>query len=124
MHVTEDVNARQAAHFYRSAFGMRLTAYSGPETGVRDRASYVLEQEKIRFVLTTALAPEHPIADHVRLHGDGVRDIAFTVDDAAAAYRETTRRGARPVREPFTVSDESGQARLPGFVAHRERLAH
>src|SRR5467141_1284600 len=84
-------NARQAAHYYRSAFGMKLTGYSGPETGVRDRTSYVLEQDKIRFVLSTALHPEHPISDHVRLHGDGVRDIALTVDDAASAYNETTK---------------------------------
>src|SRR5580704_17183495 len=88
-------NARQSAHYYRSAFGMTLTGYSGPETGARDRASYVLEQGKIRFVLTTALSPNHEIAEHVRLHGDGVRDIALAVNDAAAAYRETTRRGAR-----------------------------
>src|SRR5205807_2317017 len=94
-------NARQAAHYYRSAFGMTLTAYSGPETGVRDRASYVLEQSKIRFVLTTPLRPDHPISDHIKTHGDGVRDIALTVDDVDSAYRETTKRGARGVREPF-----------------------
>ena len=64
-------NARQSAHYYRSAFGMKLTAYKGPETGVRDRVSYLLEQNKVRFVLTTALAPDHPIAEHVRKHGDG-----------------------------------------------------
>src|SRR5579872_487444 len=67
-------NARQAAHYYRSAFGMSLTGYSGPETGVRDRASFLLEQGKVRLVLTTALRPDHEIADHVRLHGDGVKD--------------------------------------------------
>src|ERR1044071_4483938 len=71
-------NARQASHYYRSAFGFKWTGYSGPETGVRDRASYLLEQEKIRFVLTTALQPDSAIAEHVRLHGDGVRDIALT----------------------------------------------
>src|SRR5882757_5652950 len=76
-------NARQAAHFYRSAFGFRLTAYRGPETGTRDTASYVLVQDKIRLVLTTPLLPEGEIADHIRLHGDGVRDIALWVDDAA-----------------------------------------
>src|SRR5712692_4306035 len=90
-------NARQSAHYYRSAFGMSLTGYSGPETGVRDRASYVLEQGQIRFVLTTALRPDHPLARHVLMHGDGVRDIALEVDDAASAYRETTGRGARGV---------------------------
>src|SRR5580692_4537909 len=111
-------NARQAAHYYRSAFGMKLTAYSGPETGVRDRASYVLEQEKIRFVLSTALRPDHPIADHVRVHGDGVRDIALTVDDAASAYRETTKRGARSVREPFTVNDQHGEVCMASIAAY------
>src|SRR5436305_15169298 len=93
-------NARQAAHFYRTAFGFQLAAYRGPETGTRDRASYVLVQNKVRFVLTTPLESEHPISDHVRLHGDGVRDIALWVDDAEAAWRETTHRGARSVREP------------------------
>ena len=78
-------NAKQAAYFYRSAFGMRLTAYRGPETGVRDRASWLLQQDKIRLVLTTALSPDHPVADHVRLHGDGVHDIALWVDDAESA---------------------------------------
>jgi 4-hydroxyphenylpyruvate dioxygenase len=115
-------NARQAAHYYRSAFGMKLTGYSGPETGVRDRVSYVLEQGKIRFVLTTALRPDHPIADHVRVHGDGVRDIALTVDDAAAAYRETTQRGARGVREPFTVSDKQGEVRMASIGVYGETV--
>src|SRR3954454_3206969 len=103
-------NARQAAHFYRTAFGFRLAAYRGPETGTRDRASYVLVQNKIRFVFTTALRPEHPVAGHVALHGDGVRDIALWVDDAEAAWRATTARGARSVREPATVRDEFGEA--------------
>src|SRR5271168_3428914 len=93
-------NARQAAYFYRSAFGMRLTAYRGPETGTRDRASWLVEQGKVRLVLTTALQPDHPVAEHVRLHGDGVRDIALWVDDAESAFRETTGRGAGEVREP------------------------
>jgi 4-hydroxyphenylpyruvate dioxygenase len=115
-------NARQSAHYYRSAFGMKLTAYSGPETGVRDRASYVLEQEKIRFVLSTALAPDHPIAEHVKLHGDGVRDIALSVDDAAAAYRETTKRGARGVREPFTVKDDSGEVKMSSIAAYGDTI--
>src|SRR5262245_54958878 len=72
-------NARQSAHYYRSAFGFTLTGYSGPETGVRDRASYVLEQEKIRLVLTTPLRPHNEVAEHIKLHGDGVRDIALAV---------------------------------------------
>src|SRR6202166_182814 len=91
-------NARQSAHYYRSAFGFRLAAYRGPETGVRDQASYVLVQNKIRLVLTTPLRPDHLISDHIRTHGDGVRDIALWVDDAEAAWRETTRRGARSVQ--------------------------
>ncbi len=115
-------NARQSAHYYRSAFGMKLIAYSGPETGVRDRACYVLEQEKIRFVLATALSPDHPIAEHVKLHGDGVRDIALRVDDAASAYRETTKRGARGVREPFTVKDDSGEVKMSSIAAYGDTI--
>src|SRR5438477_673451 len=105
-------NARQSAHYYRNAFGFRLAAYRGPETGTRDRASYLLVQGKIRFVLTTPLAPDHAIAEHVRLHGDGVRDIALWVDDAEAAWRATTSRGARSVREPETLRDSVGEVRM------------
>ena len=115
-------NARQAAHYYRSAFGFRLAAYRGPETGVRDRASYLLVQNKIRFVLTTALAPDHPVADHVRMHGDGVRDIALWVDDAASAWRETTRRGARSVREPETLRDEHGEVRVASIAIYGDTI--
>jgi 4-hydroxyphenylpyruvate dioxygenase len=115
-------NARQAAHFYRSAFGMKLTGYCGPETGMRDRASYVLEQGQIRFVLTTALRPGGPIAEHVRLHGDGVCDIALAVDDADSAYRETTKRGARGVREPFTLRDTLGEVRIASIAAYGDTL--
>ena len=115
-------NARQAAHYYRSAFGMRLTAYCGPETGIRDRASYVLEQGQIRFVLTTALRQDHEISRHVSLHGDGVRDIVLAVDDADAAYRETTKRGARGVREPFTLRDTSGEVRMASIAAYGDTL--
>src|SRR6266536_1139634 len=105
-------NARQAAHYYRTAFGFQLAAYRGPETGVRDRASYLLVQNKIRFVLTTALDPDHPIAEHVRMHGDGVRDIALWVDDAEAAWSAAVDRGARSVRPPETLRDDSGEVRL------------
>ena len=104
-------NARQSAHYYRSAFGFRLAAYRGPETGTRDRASYVLAQHKIRLVLTTPLRPDHAITEQIRLHGDGVHDIALWVDDAEAAWRETTRRGARSVHEPETRRDENGEVR-------------
>ena len=115
-------NARQAAHYYRSAFGFRLAAYRGPETGTRACASYLLVQDKIRLVLTTPLSPDGPIADHIRLHGDGVRDIALWVDDAEAAWRETTRRGARSVRPPETLRDEGGEARLASIAAYGDTI--
>lgn len=115
-------NARQAAYYYRSAFGFKLAAYRGPETGTRDRASYVLTQNKIRFVLTTPLAPESPMAEHVRLHGDGVHDIALWVDDAESAWRETTRRGARSAREPETMRDEHGEARIASIFTYGDTI--
>jgi 4-hydroxyphenylpyruvate dioxygenase len=115
-------NARQAAHYYRSAFGFRLTAYRGPETGTREFASYVLTQNKIRFVFTTPLAPESAIADHVRLHGDGVRDIALWVDDAESAWRETTQRGAKSVREPETLRDDHGEARIASIATYGDTI--
>src|SRR5579872_7451800 len=115
-------NARQAAYYYRSAFGFRLAAYQGPETGVRDRASYVLAQNKIRFVLTTPLQPEHDIAAHIQRHGDGVRDIALWVDDAESAWRETTRRGARSVREPETLRDEKGEVKLSAIAIYGDTI--
>ncbi len=115
-------NARQAAHFYRSAFGMALTAYCGPETGSRDCASYMIQQDKIRFVLTTPLQPDHPIMDHIRTHGDGVRDVAFRVDDAGSAYRETTRRGAKGVLEPMVLRDERGEVRKSAIAAYGDTI--
>jgi 4-hydroxyphenylpyruvate dioxygenase len=115
-------NAKQAAYYYRAAFGMRLIAYSGPETGMRDRASYVLEQGKIRFVFTTPLVPGNGIAEHINLHGDGVREIALWVDDADSAFRETTRRGATPVLEPTTFEDEHGQARIAAIAAYGDTI--
>jgi 4-hydroxyphenylpyruvate dioxygenase len=115
-------NARQAAHYYRTAFGFRLAAYQGPETGVRDRASYVLAQNKIRFVLTTPLQPEHAIAAHIQRHGDGVRDIALWVDDAESAWRETTRRGAASVREPETLRDGHGEVRVSAIAIYGDTI--
>jgi 4-hydroxyphenylpyruvate dioxygenase len=102
-------NARQASHYYRTAFGYRLTGYRGPETGTRDRASYLLEQGKIRLVLTSALGPEGPIAEHVGRHGDGVKDLALWVDDARDAWQLATERGAKSVREPEVLKDEHGE---------------
>src|SRR5579859_2876720 len=93
-------NAKQAAHYYCSTFGFRPIAYAGLETGVRDRASYVVGQGDIRFVFTTALGPEHPVAQHVLLHGDGVKDVALQVGDAEAAYQAAIERGARSALEP------------------------
>jgi 4-hydroxyphenylpyruvate dioxygenase len=115
-------NARQAAHFYRTAFGFELKAYRGPETGVRDRASYLLVQNKIRLVLTTPLHPDHPIAEQVRIHGDGVHDIALWVDDAEAAWSATVERGARSVRPPETLSDDSGEVRLASISIYGDTV--
>jgi len=115
-------NAKQAAHYYRSAFGMRLAAYSGPETGVRTRASYLLEQGRVRFVLTSALRPDDPIAEQVRRHGDGVHAIALEVDDAESAYRETVGRGARGVSEPRSVSDDNGTVKLAAIAAYGDTI--
>ena len=102
-------NARQASIYYRSAFGFELVAYRGPETGTRDRASYLLQQDKVRFVLTTPIKATGPIADHVHKHGDGVRDIALWVDDARTAYSAAMERGARSAMEPTVAKDESGE---------------
>jgi 4-hydroxyphenylpyruvate dioxygenase len=115
-------NARQSAHYYRSAFGHRLVAYCGPETGVRDRASYVLQQDKIRLVLTTPLQPDGPVAAHLALHGDGVRDIAFWVENAESAYLEATRRGARGVTPPTVLQDESGHIRVSAIATYGDTI--
>src|SRR5512138_1782101 len=102
-------NARQAALYYRAAFGFQLVGYRGPETGTRDRASYLLQQNKIRLVLTSALGPEGEIAQHVHKHGDGVRDIALWVDDARDAFAKATARGAVALHEPKVLKDDSGE---------------
>ncbi len=104
-------NAKQAAFYYREAFGFSQFAYAGLETGRRDACSYALEQGKARFVLTTPLTPDGPIAEHIRLHGDGVKDIAFQVDDADAAFEAAVSRGARPAVEPYEVGDQHGRVR-------------
>ncbi|HXI45072.1 MAG TPA: 4-hydroxyphenylpyruvate dioxygenase [Candidatus Acidoferrales bacterium] len=106
-------NARQAAHYYRALWGFTPVAYAGLETGVRDRTSYVLRQNDITLVVTGALGPDGPIAEHVKAHGDGVHDIAFAVDDVTSAWRETTTRGARSVREPAELDGgEDGTLRV------------
>ena len=115
-------NARQAAYYYRTAFGMSLVAYAGPETGQRDRASYVVQQGKIRFVLTTPLRSSNPIAEHIQRHGDGVRAIALWVDNARSAWHETTRRGAVSVAEPHVLEDEHGHAVLASIRAYGDTI--
>src|SRR5437899_1764351 len=93
-------NAKQAAHFYESAFGFQSLAYSGPETGVKDRASYAIRQNKLTFVLTTPTRPNNPIADHIHKHGDGVKVIARKTKNATSAWKQTTKRGAKRHQEP------------------------
>jgi 4-hydroxyphenylpyruvate dioxygenase len=105
-------NAKQAAYYYEQAFGFRRTAYAGPETGVRDRASYVVEQGDVRLVLTSALREDHEIARFAARHGDGVRDVALQVPSAAEAYGQAVQRGARSVAEPHTVADDRGRVGL------------
>lgn len=115
-------NAKQAAHFYKTAFGFQSEAYSGLETGVRDRASYVIKQDKIRIVLTTALNSNSPIGEHVKKHGDGVKVVALWVEDAVAAYKETTKRGAVSYMEPTVTSDENGEVIQAGIFAYGETV--
>lgn len=115
-------NAKQAAHFYKTAFGFQSEAYAGPETGVRDRASYVLKQNKIRLVLTSALRSDHPISDHVKKHGDGIKILALWVDDAYQSYEETIKRGAKSYQEPQTHTDEYGEVRTAGIYTYGETV--
>jgi 4-hydroxyphenylpyruvate dioxygenase len=115
-------NARQSAYFYRAAFGMSLVAYAGPETGQRDRASYVLQQGKVRFVLTTALRADTDIARHVLTHGDGVRAIALWVDDARQSWEETTKRGARSIQEPTDFEDAHGRVTTSSIAAYGDTV--
>ena len=117
-------NARQAAHYYRGAFGFDVVAYAGPETGVRDRASYVVEQGRIRLVLTAPLLPDGPVADHVRRHGDGVRSIALRVGDATAAFEAAVARGATPVAEPQVAHDEHGAVRYATIATFGDTVHH
>jgi 4-hydroxyphenylpyruvate dioxygenase len=140
-------NAKQAAHYYMSAFGFDQIAYAGPETGVRDRVSYLLEQNKLRFLLTASLLPDDEIARHVARHGDGVKDVAILVEDARAAHEAAARGGAKTVLGPTVLEDGSGRivkatiatygdtvhsfvqrdayrgAFMPGFVESRRSIA-
>ncbi|MDD2964295.1 MAG: 4-hydroxyphenylpyruvate dioxygenase [Bacteroidales bacterium] len=115
-------NAKQAAHYYQTAFGFQPVAYAGLETGLKDRASYALRQEKITFVFTTSLVPDSPVADHVKLHGDGVKIIALWVDDARQSFEETTRRGARVYQPPTVQADEHGEVITAGIYTYGETV--
>jgi 4-hydroxyphenylpyruvate dioxygenase len=115
-------NARQAAHWYRTAFGFRLVGYAGPETGVRDRASYVLEQADIRFVVTSGLRADHEIVTHHARHGDGVRDVAFRVADAEEAFGLAVERGAPVHREPEVREDEHGKVVVAAIGTYGETI--
>ena len=115
-------NARQAAFYYSKAFGFNVTAYAGPETKVRDRASYVLEQGEARYVFTGAMGPEGPIAQHVHQHGDGVKDVAFRVPDATDAFEQATSRGAEAVLEPTVLEDDHGKVGHSAIAAYGDTV--
>ncbi|MGE0635656.1 MAG: 4-hydroxyphenylpyruvate dioxygenase [Bacteroidia bacterium] len=115
-------NAKQSAHFYKTAFGFQSLAYAGLETGVKDKASYVLAQDKIRLVLTTPLNSNSPINEHLRKHGDGVKVIALWVEDATKAFEETTKRGAKPFMQPTMEKDENGEVVRSGIYTYGETV--
>lgn len=113
-------NAKQAAHFYKTAFGFQSLAYAGPETGIKDRASYVLVQNKMRLVLTTPMHSDSDIARHHFKHGDGVKTLALMVDDAYDAFEQTVKRGAKPYMEPVTLKDDQGELKMSGIHTYGE----
>jgi 4-hydroxyphenylpyruvate dioxygenase len=115
-------NAKQAAFYYRKAFGFSQLAYSGLETGNRQFASYVLAQNKVRFVISTPFDPEHIASEHIKRHGDGVRDIALLVEDADFAFAEAVRRGAQPVMEPYDMTDANGTVRRAAIKTYGDTI--
>ena len=115
-------NAKQAAHFYKTAFGFQSLAYAGPETGIKDRVSYAIRQNKLTFVLTTPLRSGNPIADHIYKHGDGVKTLALMVDDAQSAFDETTKRGAKAYIEPTVLKDDQGEVVLSGIHTYGDTV--
>jgi 4-hydroxyphenylpyruvate dioxygenase len=115
-------NAKQAAHYYMNAFGFQALAYAGPETGVRDKVSYVVRQHKLTFVLTTPIRANNPIADHIYKHGDGVKALALMVDNAADAWHQTTSRGANSYIEPITLDDKDGEVVLSGIHTYGDTV--
>jgi 4-hydroxyphenylpyruvate dioxygenase len=115
-------NAKQAAHFYKTAFGFQSLAYAGPETGRKDSVSYVIRQNKLTFVLTTPLKPGNPIADHIQKHGDGVKVLALKVDNATTAWKETTSRGGKSYMEPVSLKDDTGEVVMSGIHTYGDTV--
>ena len=115
-------NAKQAAHFYKTAFGFSSLAYAGPETGMKDKVSYVIRQNKLTFVLTTPLKSNNPIADHIYKHGDGVKVLALKVDDAKDAWEQTTQRGGKSYLEPTVLKDANGEVVLSGIHTYGDTV--
>jgi 4-hydroxyphenylpyruvate dioxygenase len=115
-------NAKQSAYYYQSAWGYELVAYAGPETGVRDRASYVLQQDKIRLVLTSSILPDTEISLHHQKHGDGVKVLALWVDDATKSYEETIKRGAKSLMQPVTLKDENGEVVISAIQTYGDTV--
>ena len=115
-------NAKQSAYYYQLAFGYELVAYCGPETGVREKASYVLQQNKVRIVLTTPMHPDSPISQHIAKHGDGVRVLALWVDDAEKSWQETTKRGAKSYEAPKIMQDENGEVKVASIHTYGDTI--
>lgn len=115
-------NAKQAAHFYKTAFGFQSLAYAGPETGIKDRVSYVVRQHKLTFMFTTPLRSQNPMADHIYKHGDGVKVLALKVEDATDAWQQTTSRGGKSYLEPETLTDADGKVVLSGIHTYGDTV--
>jgi 4-hydroxyphenylpyruvate dioxygenase len=115
-------NAKQAAHYYKTAFGFQSLAYAGPETGMMDKVSYVIRQEKLTFVLTTPLRMNNPVADHIYKHGDGVKVLALKVEDASDAWHQTTKRGGKSYLEPVNLKDDNGEVVLSGIHTYGDTV--
>jgi 4-hydroxyphenylpyruvate dioxygenase len=115
-------NAKQASHFYKTAFGFQSLAYAGPETGMKDKVSYVIRQNKLTFVLTTPLRTDNPIADHIYKHGDGVKFLSLKVEDATDAWEQTTKRGGKSYMEPTTLKDDDGQVVISGIHTYGDTV--
>lgn len=115
-------NAKQAAHFYKTAFGFQSLAYAGPETGIKDKASYVVRQNKLTFVLTTPLKKDNEISEHIARHGDGVKFLALKVEDAKSAWEETTKRGGKSYLQPTTLKDDEGELVMSGIHTYGDTV--